>query len=665
MINVPEFFKLSKIHIFIHTFPGTLSVTCRVQTLLERSFMSNRSFYQPTMKGGEKRGGSYYKQKYGGGNRRSWSTTTDRQPESVNLQDDNMLRRLLISLNWKPYQAYKSLTRYVFSFPLYSLKFAHVQSDPHAPPSIIRVCIPASVAQLQPHWYSSQTRKIALADYLIRHLIHEMNDTSVDLSKADRFSISSVSQKVLERSSMMVHEGALEVRLRVPLPAQGRSIMAHKCIEMLLKDLPQLVERFLQASVRTDQRHLEEFIQCIEDQQWLRAQLWDHDLVAFVPNGAVLPRVSGVSELPLTSNSVPFKAPTSMEVSFSCPSGKTIVGMGIKRGVTMIAGGGYHGKSTLLQALQQGIYDHIPGDGREYVVADPTLVKIRTEDGRSVEGTDISPYINNLPFNASTKKFCTTHASGSTSMAASIQEMLEMQVTAFAFDEDTSATNFLIRDRRMQLIVAKDREPITPLIYKIRTLFREKGVSSILVIGGCGDYVDVADTIIEMYNYKPRDITDFAKQIAQQYPSNLSEEGGSSYGTVSHRCLELPDYLSRRIRVRNNYIIGFEKAYDLCLQDLEQLAEQGQVLLIADILAWLYHQEKIQPLKVRDMVTQVENIMDKAYSKDNNDHLLSSMDEFVSSTFYVHGDYTRPTAYQIAQVINRLRESKLLETAIL
>ena len=99
--------------------------------------------------------------------------------------------------------------------------------------------------------------------------------------------------------------------------------------------------------------------------------------------------------------------------------------MGIRKGITLIVGGGYHGKSTLLKALEAGVYNHIAGDGREFVITDDTAFKLRAEDGRSITGVDISPFIKNLPNKKDTVHFSTEDASGSTSQAANLMEALE------------------------------------------------------------------------------------------------------------------------------------------------------------------------------------------------------------------------------------------------
>lgn len=140
-----------------------------------------------------------------------------------------------------------------------------------------------------------------------------------------------------------------------------------------------------------------------------------------------------------------------MEISIDLPFGNSIRGMGIPEGVTLIIGGGYHGKSTLLQALEQGVYNHVKGDGREYVITRADALKLRAEDGRAVSHLDLSLFIHDLPNGKDTHCFSTEDASGSTSQAAGVLEGMEAETSCFLIDEDTSATNFLVRDAFMQL----------------------------------------------------------------------------------------------------------------------------------------------------------------------------------------------------------------------
>ena len=289
-----------------------------------------------------------------------------------------------------------------------------------------------------------------------------------------------------------------------------------KLEKILFVYLPKCVEMSLYHR-KVLERETEQVICLKEDQRVIREELKKRGLIAFVANGSILPRQSGNSDLPM-KDAVPFQSPKSMEITIQLRHRGSITGMGIRKGITLIVGGGYHGKSTLLKALEFGVYNHIAGDGREYVITDSTAVKLRAEDGRSIKKTDISMFINDLPNGKDTTHFYTEDASGSTSQAANVVEAMEAKAGVMLIDEDTSATNFMIRDELMQRVIHRDMEPITPFIERIRELYEEEGISTVIVAGSSGAYFHIADCIVQMDRYMPKDITQTAKKEAEQFP---------------------------------------------------------------------------------------------------------------------------------------------------
>jgi len=443
------------------------------------------------------------------------------------------------------------------------------------------------VARFPQKLYDSTSREIALRDYLTRQfgLAAGQKSDRRGSGKSGAIAIATPGQTILARTAVLIDEKGVEVRFVAGLPARGRRILGRQAAQMLCEDIPELVAQTLHYPA-LNQGELQQQVEAAEDADWLRRELMKRNLVAFVPNGAILPRCSGADDRPLREGAIAFQSPPSLEVEFCCPNQGQIAGMGIPAGITLIVGGGYHGKSTLLRAIEVGVYNHIPGDGREFTVTHPTAVKIRAEDGRSIAGVDISPFINGLPQGRSTDHFSTTNASGSTSQAANIMEALEAGAEVLLIDEDTSATNFTIRDRRMQQLIGKDKEPITPFIDKVRQLYEERAVSSILVMGGSGDYFDVADTVIAMDSFQPRDVTENAKQIARNYPTERLPEGGQDFGPVTPR-IPLPDSIdpSRgrravKVKVRDADEIAFGME-EIDLAAVEQLVETGQLRAIA------------------------------------------------------------------------------------
>lgn len=494
------------------------------------------------------------------------------------MQSEEDLRAILQRIDGKGYGAYKDI-RGQYRFAGYTFHIDHVQGDPFAAPSRVRVIISPEVAGFPAEFHSTASRAIALADILSRRfgdVCMLRTGHGKGSGKSGIIEMDSPGQEVLERTSVIVRDGEVEARFVVGLPAFGRRIAGRDAETMFLHTIPGIVRASLLCS-SLDPEEVRLHCEVCEDADALRGQLKERGLVSFVADGAILPRRSGIDDLPMEGKDVvPFSSPASMRVTLHAPNRGMVSGMGIREGITLIVGGGYHGKSTLLKAVERGVYNHVPGDGREYVVTDPDAVKIRSEDGRRVEGVDISPFIGTLPQGRTTTAFRTEDASGSTSQAANIIEAMESGSCVLLIDEDTSATNFMIRDQRMQELVAKDKEPITPFIDKVQQLFRDCGISTILVIGGSGDYFEVADAVISMDEYVPEDRTTDARSIADRYPSKRRPEGGPSFGCPGRRVPD-PRSISPRkgrrevkIVVRERSHIGFG-VYDIDLRAAEQL----------------------------------------------------------------------------------------------
>jgi len=430
------------------------------------------------------------------------------------------LQYLLHRIDGRGYPAYKEIAGR-WEFPRFTLFVDHVQGDPFAAPSRLRVVLTREQAPFPEELRRPRARALGVEWLLARRFAAEARRMGArrGSGKSGMLEMDGPGQEVLERTAVrLLPEGGVEARFFAGLPAAGRRILGRQAAEMLLTDLPELVSRALLPSAY-DPQELRIHAETNEDAEFLRSALAEKGLAAFVADGAVLPRRSGVDDRPMERGAVPFRSPASLRVEVDLPNRGRIAGMGIPEGVTLVVGGGFHGKSTLLRALERGVWNHPPGDGREFVVTLAGAVKIRAEDGRSVAGVDISPFIRDLPGGRKTSFFSTENASGSTSQAANIVEALEAGAKALLLDEDTAATNFMIRDHRMQELVSKDREPIVPFVDRARSLYEDLGVSTILVMGGSGDYFDVADLVIAMEEYVPREVTEEAREIARRIPT--------------------------------------------------------------------------------------------------------------------------------------------------
>ena len=403
-------------------------------------------------------------------------------------------------------------------------------------------------------------------------------------------SVSRCGQEILERTACEIQQnGTVIIRMEIGFPANGRTINSRELIKILFDFLPGCVKKSLFYAA-LDSKAVDKNAKLAEDQQFIRQELPKLGLAAFVANGAILPRESGVSDRPMRQ-AVPFQSPKSIEVSLDLPNYGTITGMGIKQGITLVVGGGYHGKSTLLKALELGVYNHISGDGREYVITDDSAMKIRAEDGRSIKQVDISMFINNLPNKKDTIHFCTEDASGSTSQAANVVEAMEAGTKVMLIDEDTSATNFMIRDELMQRVVNRDSEPITPFIDRVQELSSKYGISTVLVAGSSGSYFHKADCIIQMDHYLPKDITEFAKKEADAFPIP-NEPAPSSHAPSLDRIIKPDQSFKKNDRIKmktqgkDSVLINrdtIDLRYVEQLADTEQLVSLGYLVKYAQL----------------------------------------------------------------------------------
>ncbi|RDD63305.1 ABC-ATPase domain-containing protein [Ferruginivarius sediminum] len=567
-------------------------------------------------------------------------------------QTRNDLAAALRRIDRKGYKAYKDIAgRYAFDG--FELLIDHVQGDPFGSPSRLRVRVPAEVAAFPGDTYAGDSRAIALRDALARAFARRAKQLSKPrgVGSSGLIAMDMPGQEILERSAVLLTDaGDVEARFVAGLPAQGRTIDGGQAEQMLCRDVPTLAEETLRWAT-ADRDSLRRHVLTAEDADALRGQLAAKGLVAFVADGAILPRRSGVDDRPMSGGAIPFESPESLRVTLEGPNGGPVSGLGVPCGITLIVGGGYHGKSTLLQAIERGVYNHVPDDGRAFVVADPAAVKVRAEDGRGVAGVDISPFINDLPGGQRTDVFSTPNASGSTSQAANIVEALEAGARVLMMDEDTSATNFMIRDRRMQALVAKSQEPITPFVDKVRQLHDDLGVSTVLVIGGSGDYLDKADTVIAMQAFHPADVTAEARQVVETHRTERTAEGGDGFGKPRARHLadtgirgKGPKPPKVKVQGRNVIRIGDET---IDLAAVAQILDESQTRAVAEALMTLSNDGQARDQTLPELLDRIE----KAVERQGLDALSRTP----------RGDLARFRRFELAAALNRLRSLRVRE----
>ncbi len=563
------------------------------------------------------------------------------------------LRNKLRSIDHKGYPAYKDL-KGQYNFGDYVLSIDHVQGDPFASPSRLSVRVEKAKAGFPAAYYDTKAKRITLQDHLTRLFGRQVAGGSFQAKgsgKSGLLSVSRCGQQVLERTAMRVKDGDLVLRFEAGFPANGRTINARELEKMLFDILPDCVRRSLYYG-KIDKEKLRQAICLCEDQQYIRQCLTERKLCAFIADGSVLPRESGVSERPM-KNGVPFRSPESLRITLDLPNKGAVSGMGIPQGITLFVGGGYHGKSTILQALQNGVYDHIAGDGRELVITDASAFKLRAEDGRSVTGVDISPFIKNLPNRKDTVHFSTEDASGSTSQAANLMEALESGSSLILIDEDTSATNFMVRDRLMAQVITPGEEPITPFISRVRGMYEDLGVSSVIVAGSSGAFFHMADTIIQMKEYVPIDITQKAKEAAAACEDMGAEDADDArkFPPFNRKRCPGPDMALRKEDRIKMKAMGTSEI-SICkenveLRYLEQLKDQEQSMALAYLLKYA----QLKMMDGRKDLRQIGDLLEEQLDGSGLESLFERGD--------VSSQLARPRKQEILACINRYRKLKI------
>jgi len=565
------------------------------------------------------------------------------------MNDDKKLLKIFDRIDGRGYKNYNEI-RGSYKFNFFTLHIDHVQRDPFAGPSLLRVFMDEMTFPRK--LVNNPMKRIAVADYIGREFhkaIIKHASGRTGSGKSGLIQIDSGGQEILERNSVIITDSSLEIRFSVGLPARGRRILGKEAKELIFKLLPIILrESCIYGNI--DAADLDEHVLIHEDSNFIRNELKEIGIVAFIMDGSILPRKSGVSDEPLL-DAIKFKSPQSLLINIDTPNHGTITGMGIPEGVTLIVGGGYHGKSTLLHAIERGIYNHRCTDGREMVLTTHGAMKIRAEDGRRIENVDISSFIHNPPMEKNTWKFSSENASGSTSQAANIIEAIEVGSKLLLFDEDTSATNFMIRDERMQRLVAPEKEPITPFIDRVKELYNEHQISTILVMGGSGDYFEVADTVIMMDNYLPNNATSDAMKIRKELPINRKSEIKTKFGYKKRYPVpgSIKPMKGRKLKLdsrgKTKIIIGNE---DVDLSQVEQLVDSSQTRAIAYAINYASQNYIDGKVWMEELMKLVEMDIEK-----------HGLDILAPAGRKFPNNIAKPRKFELAAALNRLRTFKI------
>ena len=497
---------------------------------------------------------------------------------------------------------------------------------------------------------------IMTADYCLREFAWQIE--SINLAKeyaagkekfTGKITVHKPNQKIILRNSAYISDDiayiAITVRFAALMASKRNVVNGGISVKIVQKDLARAIRNFMGSFNKTE---YESKATVYRHQQEIRQMLKNKGLVSFVANGSILPRSKYGSAL---FGAVPFISPPEDEITLRLSDGFTLTGMGIKEGVTVITGGGYSGKSTLLDAMLHGIYDHIPGDGREYCVTRENVCKIVAEDGRSVTSLDISPFIRSVS-GLDTKKFTSLHASGSTSQAANIMEAVSFGCNALFIDEDRTATNFMIRDARMKKIIKND--PIVPFTDRVRQIYKDTKISTVLIIGGSSEYLDLADNVYIMEEYR---IHNYNRQVSETKQNNADfftvHDTKSIQWSLDRTILKesmttfKKDETDGRTRefvlvTEDEIFVGVNKAN---IARIDTVISAQQMTAIAFIIRYLFNRQK--DLKCR-LYEEIKNIYDKITT--------DGFDMIYSSSFGIDFNMELPTLHDILFTVSRMSQ---------
>jgi predicted ABC-class ATPase len=557
----------------------------------------------------------------------------------------------------EPFYTYERLSNTIYQADRYHIRFLKIQGSPGAfPASVCQLRVKIAELGLAEESLSNRPRQMATADYLLRAwqagvTAHARQNRGAQGSGS--FQPLSLPPQVLERNLVRFDQEWAYIDFCVSLPgSHDNRVQGREATEMFSHELTGILDTLKLWGL--DVPKLKKHCDVVEDTLTLQHHLKQFGLVAFVGNGAILPRLSGVSQTPLSDGAVPFHAPEAMTVEVELPNAGRTKGLGIRPGVNVIIGGGFHGKSTLLDALVRGVYPHIPGDGREQVVTHKDSAFICAEDGRAVNGLDISGFIDKLPGKVDATQFWTQNASGSTSEAAAIIEAILAGAKLLLIDEDSSATNFLIKDHHMRKLIPKDT--ITPLCDRVQELYQRLGVSTLMVVGGSSEYLGVADHVIAMQGYRPICLTDQVGHLALPEPRRLAAPLILSDRRRLHADNFDPSYhvkrMAKTLPIRIKPLRLQEKILEygneqLDLTQLMALVDPQQVLAVGYALLLARKKFLDRSLSPSDLA----GVLDTMIGEQGLTVLLS--DEKVPVFF------ARPRRLELAGAINRFRDLKV------
>ena len=569
------------------------------------------------------------------------------------MKDKKEFYNLLTELDGQPYTEYQQLVG-DFDFARYVIKCSAVDFDVEdAIEPVFTVRVPQTIAELPEYLFDSPVRRTAMEDLLLRRMAGNIDRiANYDHNGVARrhIRISEPNQKILPRNALLLTKEYIEVRFVITMPIQHIIVDGEPMVsidgamaqQIFFEDLPEIIGNSL-LYCNIDIAAADEHVNNMEDADRLRQHLGASGSVCFVADGALVTRIDG-QDAPDYERLSPVEIDETLVEEVEVPHGGAIRGLAIPNGLTLILGESNSGRVDIMDAIAQGIYNHVPGDGREHVVTVADAVNIRSEVGRSIQQVDISPFASSLADGGNPAAYSAKSAGSFTSQAASTVEALEAGARVLLFDEHSSSSTFLSSDTRVSSLLGESSR--NTMAARARQMVDELGIS--MIVAGSSliaEFIPIADKVLKVENFCVSDITEQAKAL-DIVPSTPADGSVNLSSMLSRSRWAMPSSIDPSIG-REDLVIETEDAdflqFGRSIVDLDairQIADADQARAIGFVLyyAKLRYMDEGYPLR------EILDLVDRDLSNEGLNTLVRD----------VRGDLARPRRYEVAAALNRL-----------
>ncbi len=568
------------------------------------------------------------------------------------MKDKKEFYNLLTELDGQPFAEYQQMVG-DYDFARYVIKCGKIdfEADELISP-VFTVRVPQTISEIPDYQFDSPVRRTAMEDLLLRRLAanveHIANFDHNGIARRSML-VPHPTQAILPRNALLLTKEYIEVRIRIVLPVQtiamdGDAVVAidgEMAQQIFFENLPEVISNsLLYCNIET--ADADAFVNNMEDADQLRQHLGASGQISFVAEGALLTRIKS-EDTPDYERLIPLEVDDSLIDEVEVPHAGTVRGLGIPHGLTLILGESNGGRVDLTEAIAQGIYNHVPGDGRESVVTVADAVAIHSEAGRSIQQVDISAFATELLDGGNPASYSCKSAGSFSSQAASTVEALEAGARVLLYDEHSSSSTFLSSDTRVSPLLGKSIR--NSLASRARQMVDELGIS--IVVAGSSlvaEFIPIADKILRVENYRVSDITEEAKEL--DIVPSVADSSVNLSSMLSRSRWVMPSSIDPSIGREDIVIHADEEDF---LQFGRSIVDLGALKQICDAdqaraIGFVLYYSKLRYMDEGYPLREILDLVDRDLSNEGLNALSRD----------ARGDLARPRRYEVAATLNRL-----------